>query len=183
MNIWLLISIVILGYISVSLNAYMNFKKAGLLNNEKLARKYYMYILFWPAYTNPLKVLAEKLFQHYGEAGHTYLGWDGLKNIFYDVVKGSDRYKGYSHHKFNFELTKSPEQDFETIKYALLNVSKKGDSILFICHLSEAPLRGMNFSKYDLDKCKPIDHQQLIQKLQSINLKYEDIEKVTSTIY
>lgn len=169
-------------YISVSFKAYISFKSAGLLGNGEKSIRYYMYVFFWPAYTNPFKQIAESIFKHYGEEGHIYRGWGGLMNFYNDLVKGKKRYIDYAQFKFNLELPESPEPIFTKLKYASINIAKKGDSILYLCHLSESPMEEKAISNYDFDKCNPIDHQHLIDKLQQMKVNYKDIENITHVI-
>ena len=75
-------------YFSVALKNYFSYRRAGLFKNPEHAEKYFHYIVFWPAYTNPFEVLAETIFQKYGDKGHIYSGWKGLKNFYADLTKG-----------------------------------------------------------------------------------------------
>lgn len=171
-----------LGYLYVAIKSYISLKRAGILNHESLSNRYYRYIVLWPLYHNPFELIAEKIFKRYGDEGHVYPGWGGLKNFMNDRIKGPDRYEGYDHYNFHFELSKSPEPNFKKLKYVLINLSKKGNNILYMSHLSETPLRNIGLSIYDLDKCEPMDHQKLISELQSLNISYQDIETIIQNI-
>ena len=106
----------------------------------------------------------------------------GIKNFCNDLFKGRDRYKNYTNYKFNIELLKSPEPDIKTLMHGLVIISKRDESMIFGCRLSESPLNNMDISKYELDQYERINHQKLIQELQALNVKYKDIELITNTI-
>lgn len=169
-------------YVSFSLKVYISFKNSGLLQGGENTTRYYLYVFFWPLYINPFKLLAEMLFKSYGDKGHTYIGWEGFLNVYNDIIKGKARYNKYSQFIFNLELPESPEPMFPKLKFASISIAIKGSIILYICHLSESPFQDETTSIYDFDKCQPIDHQQLINKLQTIKVSYRDIEKITNTI-
>lgn len=176
--------LIFLLYLSVSLNTYKSFKKAGLFDGEiDQSKKYYLFVLFWPAYTNPVKLMVETIFKNYGDTNSTYTGWDGLKNFLNDIVKGRNRYKSYDHHTFQFKVEKSPDPDFEKFKQVFIHVAKKDKTLLMLCSFSEEPLKDFSFSRFELDRCGPVDHQELISKLQSLHVKYQDIEIVTAAIH
>ena len=169
-------------YVAKSFNIYKAFKKVGVLQHGESSKKYYFYIFLWPIYTNPFKLLAEKIFKRYGEQDRIYLGWDGLMNLINDLTKGRSRYKDYIHHVFSFELNKPPEPHLKKLKHAQINVSQKGEVFLFECQVSELPLEKTRFSIYDLDRCKPLNYQNLIKQLVSVGLKKQELETIIQKI-
>jgi hypothetical protein len=172
------------GYLSVSLNAYLSFKKSGLLNSDnEQSGNYYMYIFFWPAYVNPVKLLATKIFSQYGDTNSIYPGWDSLKNRINDFTKGRNRYKSYIHYTFEFEVDKSPDPNFEKFTHVLVHIAQKDKKLLMLCNFSETRLKNFSFSRFALDRCDPLDHQKIIDKLLSLNVKHQDIEIVAAAIH
>lgn len=171
------------GYISVSLETYRVFRKSGLLNDPEQAKRYWLYIYFWPAYTNPFKLLAQNLFKGYGEKGHIYPGWGGLQNFLNDLFKGKNRYAKHCQYCFNVELTESPDDTFLNSKYARIHLAIKGKTIILICNMSDSPQKKRQASRFELDRSVRIDHQQLIDELQSLNVSHDDIEKISSAIH
>jgi hypothetical protein len=170
-------------YFSVALKTYCSYRRAGLFKNPEHRKIFLPFIFFWPAYINPFKRVAEKIFQNYGDKGHIYTGWKGLKNFITDLTKGKDRYSDYKHHSFVCATSKFDNPTLGKFEFINISISKKEDTFLLNCLLLENESHTSNeFSNYDLDDSPPMNQQQLVDELKKCNISDQDIEKILKTV-
>lgn len=144
-------------------------------------------ILFWPFYLltekNPITLLSEIFFNRYGNAGHIYLGADGIKNFFWDILKGKNRYKNYQIKVFVVPVDKDSsfyEEIFPLSKinsqlYARITCAKHNlrDRYLLNILLTTDPAakqsNSQSITRYDLDRCESVNFQELKSRLSKIS--------------
>lgn len=111
----------LIGVFIFGLKAYKHFLmlqqtklKDGIsLLNAKPEMKPYLisYAVLWPYHlflkSNPIELISETFFKHYGDEGHYYLGTRGIKNFFNDLLRGKNRYKNFIIKTDIFEIHKN----------------------------------------------------------------------------
>ena len=161
---------------------YLSLKRSGVLTDKASRNKYVLMVLFWPLHINPFKFLAQKIFQGYGNKGHQYFGWTGLRNFAYDIIKGRDRYKHYFRYSFDAELEELPLSQVIDSCRAKIIIAKDNGKYLVRFHINDPKHTTLNVSRYDLDDCKAMDIKNLTKELGLLKLKQEDIKHIIQTI-
>ena len=80
-------------------------------------------------------------------------------------------------------MTESPDNTFGNQKYTRIHLAVKDKTIILMCSMSDSPQKFRQASRFELDRAIHIDHQHLVNKLLSLNVKDDDIKKIISAIH
>ncbi|HSW69137.1 MAG TPA: hypothetical protein VLI69_03120 [Gammaproteobacteria bacterium] len=138
-------------------------------------------VIYWPYYlffkTNPIVLLSELFFSHYGDKEHIYYGTTGLKNFFNDIFKGKNRYKNYKIFATTISLcpsftNKESDENSRTFypKYAGIILAKYSDTYLFKSILAtDRKFAEPRISRFELDSCRKLTKEEVFASLDEMN--------------
>lgn len=181
----------------VTLSQLQKLKQLGhheIVNKMKGIQPYLFYrVLFWPYYLlmrNPIDVISEVFFRHYGKPGVVYLGSRGLKNFLNDVFRGKNRYQHYKTGIAYIKLDKNSQlheklpQPFHhrKTKYAQLIYANEGDNYLLKIMYTDTMMGTEEYPvcRYDLDACERLNEYVFKEKINE--LRPHSCEKIFASI-
>ena len=168
---------------------FITVKTIGVTLMRHMGLKGYLLIkmLGWPYFlffqTNPLMLISEYLFKHYGKQGVTYCGRRGLSNFLNDVFRGKKRYNAYDIKFFNIRCVPegkvyqeyltyvSEPEDVVYAKVILAKHTQKPDRYLLVqaMHFENTSESAKDVTRYDVDRGDKVTRRELETRLRDIN--------------
>ncbi len=156
-----------------------------LLKGNSFMKSYLILrVIAWPYYlfvlSNPLVLISQCFFRHYGNDGQWYFGTKGLKNFLNDVLKGKNRYRGCDAQKVCFAVDKaalayqdycrSMGKEYAAVYAQIIYAKFKGKYLLHVIYSDDLGCMSISsVTRFDLDECERLNAYTIKQKLDAIH--------------
>lgn len=163
-------------YLFGVLHYFSRMTKSGIFFGKENHRTR-KFVFLWPLEINPIELLCENLFRHYGDPGAIYFGYNGFKNFYNDLCKGKNRHKNATIKVFCFKVH-MPSDHLLRSEYCKYMIVKKDKKLFYFASLIDSFDINSSFSRYELDECQPLVANQLKKDMHAIGVEQSDIDKL-----